>query len=382
LTQTSQDSAISSAITEALTLKSSGSERETALRPSAHVSLNTVKSNYRALAEYAPTAETSAVVKANCYGHGVEHIAPALTDAGCSTFFVAYLHEGIELRNFVGNAPDIYVFNGIRIDEIDAFSEARLIPACNTLEEIRIIRQSDFRLPFTIHFDTGMNRLGVHYEDLDKVLDALGGKVPKLVMSHLACADMTGHDLNVTQLERFKELAIAFPESKKSLSSTAAIYLGPEYHFDLTRPGIGLYGGGPARPPGLKLKTALTLTAPILSVFDVEEGESIGYGASFTAKQSITAATVSLGYADGYLRSGGNYGFGVLSGIPCPVLGRVSMDLITIDVSDLPERPQTGDRVEFIGQQAGYEIQAEALGTIGYELTSRLGGRITRSWGD
>lgn len=363
-------------------MKNSGEDRQTPLLPSVHVSLKTVQNNYRALAEFAPTAETAAVVKADCYGHGMQNVGPALANAGCSTFFVAYLHEGVELRSLVGAAPMIYVFNGLEAGETEQFHEAGLIPVCNTLDEIRIVKSATPDLSLAIHFDTGMNRLGIHFEDLDQTLEALGDTNPKLVMSHMACADLPGHALNEVQLKRFICIADAFPNSRKSLSSTAAVYLGADYHFDLIRPGIGLYGGGPARPPGLKLKTALTLTAPILSVFDVEAGESIGYGASFTAKTALTAATVSLGYADGYLRSGSNYGFGVLDGVPCPILGRVSMDLITIDVSDLPERPQKGDRVEFIGQQAGYEIQAEALGTIGYELTSRLGGRISRTWGD
>ncbi|HBJ91299.1 MAG TPA: alanine racemase, partial [Hyphomonadaceae bacterium] len=140
--------------------------------------------------------------------------------------------------------------------------------------------------------------------------------------------------------------------------------------------------GGPARPPELRLKPAMSVTAPILNVFSIEAGEHTGYGATFEAKYPMTLATVSLGYADGYLRSASNYGFGMHEGGPCPIVGRVSMDLMTVDVTDLPEPPAIGSHIEFIGPKAGLEIQAEALGTIGYELTSRLGGRISREWQD
>lgn len=353
-----------------------------ALRPAAYVSLDTVRENYLALQNFASGAETAAVVKADCYGHGMTHCAPALLEAGCKTFFVAYLHEGLELRAFLGSSPEILVFNGIRSDESSTFSEHDLTPVCNCLDDVDLVLGSGLSDRYAIHFDTGMNRLGIRYDQFSEIADRTKASPPSLVMSHMACADHPDHPLNAMQLNRFNAIAEVFPGARKSLSATAAMYLGPDYHFDLTRPGIGLYGGGPARPAGLKLRTALTLTAPILSVFDVPEGDSVGYGASFVAKAPTRIATVALGYADGYLRSGGNYGFGVLDGMPLPIVGRISMDLITIDVSDLPNSPEIGKHVEFIGSQAGYEIQAEALGTLGYELTSRLGGRISRSWGN
>lgn len=355
-------------------------QSDRALRPEAYVSLDTVRQNYLALKNFASGSETAAVVKADCYGHGMNKCAPALRDAGCTTFFVAYLHEGQELRSLLGSSPEILVFNGIQKDEVSGFVDSNLIPVCNRREDIDLVLGSALSDRYAIHFDTGMNRLGIRFDQFEDIAARTKACPPTLVMSHVACADQPDHPLNGIQLDRFNAIADAFPEAQKSLSATAAMYLGPEYHFDLTRPGIGLYGGGPARPVGLKLKTALTLTAPILSVFDVPEGESVGYGASFSARSATRIATVALGYADGYLRSGGNYGFGVLDGLPCPIVGRISMDLITIDVSDLPNPPEIGKHVEFIGAQAGYEIQAEALGTLGYELTSRLGGRISRSW--
>ena len=379
MTQTSPNSAIWSDDTPTSIEDASAA---TELRPSAYVSLSTLQTNYEALARLAGPAETGAVVKADAYGHGLKHIAPALQRAGCQTFFVAYLHEGITLRKLVGNGPFIHVFNGFEPDKVSVFKAFSLSPVCNHLSEIACATQADLETGYSLHFDTGMNRLGLRPENVSKAKQLTAKLPPVMVMSHLACADQPEHERNELQLQRFESICEAFPASRKSLSATAGLYLGQRYTFDVVRPGIGLYGGGPARPPGLKLKTALTLTAPIVSVFDVPGGDSVGYGASFTTRSDATMATVALGYADGYLRSASNYGFGVLDGVPCPIVGRVSMDLTTIDVSDLPQRPEIGHRVEFIGPKAGYEIQAEALGTLGYELTARLGGRISRHWGD
>lgn len=351
------------------------------LTPSAHVDLQIVQQNYIALRHQAAGAETGAVVKADCYGHGVSHIAPALAEAGCETFFVAYTHEGQALRALIGPDPTIFVFNGIRPHETDDFRIAGLSPVCNTPEEIAMALTARLPAGYGIHIDTGMNRLGIRPENVIDLPGFTHGFPPRLIMSHLACADQPAHPLNKIQLERFHQARNLFPGIPASLVSTAGIYLGADYTFDLVRPGIGLYGGGPARPPGLKLRTAMTLTAPVMNVFEVKPGETVGYGASFEARGPSVIATVAFGYADGYLRSGGNYGFAILDGVPCPVVGRISMDLITLDVTDLAEKPRIGDRAEFIGKIAGYEIQAEALGTLGYELTSRLGTRISRSWG-
>ncbi len=364
------------------TTKSNPAIGQDALLPAVHISLRTIQDNYTALKSYIGAAEASAVVKANCYGHDMAHVAPALYDAGCRTFFTAYLSEAIELRALIGDEASIFVFNGIQPDETETFSAQNISPVCNDEQQVQLCISNAFSGQYALHFDTGMNRLGVR-PALTKALSVMTEhKPPALVMSHLACADTPGHPANTAQLASFSNIAASFPNSRKSLSNTAGIYLGPDYHFDLVRPGIGLYGGGPARPPEIKLKTALTLTAPILSVFYVEPGETVGYGATYDVRQPSRLATVALGYADGFLRAASNFGFGVLAGMPCPIVGRVSMDLITIDVTDLPDIPTKGDRVEFIGPKAGYEIQAEAMGTLGYELTSRLGQRISRSWGE
>lgn len=354
--------------------------QNTELAPGAEISLPVIVKNHQELTAFAGGADCAAVVKADAYGHGAAQVSKALHEAGCRIFFVAYPHEGAEVRSSVGPDAEIYVFNGVTEADLSIFEADLLSPVCNQLVEIELWLKSGIAAGYALHFDTGMNRLGLRTEQLEQVLALTSGAPPTLVMSHLACADQPQNEMNANQLSRFKTIADRFPASKKSLCSTGGIYLGEDYHFDVLRPGIGLYGGGPARPLGLKLTPALTLTAPILSVFEAGEGETIGYGGSFTVKRPMTLATVALGYADGYLRSASNFGFGMRGGVPCPVMGRVSMDLTTVDVSDLEERPQPGDRIEFIGPKAGLEIQAEAAGTIGYELTSRLGGRISKTW--
>ncbi len=380
MTRTLPNSAISTHGIPGQNTDASGAMPNRTDGPDAEISLPVVVDNYRALGAFAPQTECGAVVKADAYGHGALQVSKALYAAGCRTFFVAYPHEGMEVRKAVGDDAVIHVFNGITETDCPLFEAARLSAVCNREEEIHLWLSSGLQTGYVLHFDTGMNRLGLNSDQVSDIAALTKQHPPTLVMSHLACADQPQNEMNAKQLDRFRKIAQHFPSARKSLCSTGGIYIGPEYHFDLLRPGIGLYGGGPARPPGLKLTPALTLTAPILSVFDVGEDETIGYGASFTVKRPMTLATVALGYADGYLRSASNFGFGMRNGVPCPIMGRVSMDLITVDVSDLEERPSPGDRIEFIGPKAGLEIQAEAAGSIGYELTSRLGGRICKSW--
>lgn len=350
--------------------------------PVATISLGTVRSNYSALRSLSPKAETGAVVKADAYGHGLPHIGAALVAEGCETFFVAYAEEGTALRNAVGTEPKIYVFHGVTEETSGTFLSFGLTPVCNSPRDIKLWQQIAPGRAYAVHFDTGMNRLGVRSADLDAVLTLSDTHPPELVISHLACADQPDHPMNARQLRAFQKIASLFPESKKSFSSTGGIYLGEDYQFDLVRPGIGLYGGGPAYPTDIKPTPALRLEATVISVFEAGPDESSGYGATFTAKRPTRLATLALGYADGYLRSASNYGFAILQDTPCPIVGRVSMDLVTIDVSDVEGDVSPGTHAEFIGPKAGLEIQAQALGTIGYELTTRLGGRISRKWVD
>ena len=350
--------------------------------PRSVVHLSTIAANYRSLCDYCSGTETAAVIKADAYGHGAPQTASRLLTEGCRTFFVAYPREGVSVRKAVGHGPEIFVFHGFSVDSADILDQYELIPVCNRLDEVSKWLEMYPAKPFAVQFDTGMNRIGVRLSDISHVKKLTASNLPRLVMSHLACGDIPDHPMNAHQLENFEIIRAAFKGIPASLSATAGIYLGPDYHFDLVRPGIGLYGGGPARPVEVRITPAMSVTAPIINIFDINPGDATGYAATFEAKYPMTLATVSMGYADGYLRSGSNYGFGILDGIPCPIVGRVSMDLITVDVTDLPKRPALGSHIEFIGPKAGLEIQAEALGTIGYELTSRLGGRISREWQD
>lgn len=310
--------------------------------------------------------ETGAVVKADGYGLGADLIAPALAAAGARTFFVATLGEGLSLRGRLGDGPAIYVFNGPGPDESAAYAQAELIPVLNSPTQIALW---DANAPHALHVDTGMNRLGLKPHELS----AAASLKPVMVMSHLACSSEPAHAKNAAQRARFVEIAARFPEAKKSLAASGGVLLGRDYTFDLTRPGIGLYGGAALDEANPPLSVVATLEAPILQAFDLPAGESVGYGATFTASLPIRAATVALGYADGWLRSLSGKGYGHIGGAVCPLLGRVSMDLMTIDISAAPDARE-GDLVEFLGPNAKLDDVAARAGTISYEVLTSLSG--------
>lgn len=345
-------------------------------RPRATVHLSNIAANWRTIDRLSPGATTAAVVKADGYGLGAARVSRALARAGCESFFVAHLEEGVAVRSAVGTAARIFVLNGPMSGEMRPYREAALTPVLSTAEQVDIWARSP-RGACALHFDTGMNRLGLTPSILKHQRDALQKLQPVLVMSHLACADTADHPLNAAQLKAFTDIASAFPDIPASLANSAGCYLGKSYTFDLTRPGLALYGGTLA-PSGIKLKPALTLEARVLSVFHANAGESVGYGATHTLTAPATLATVSLGYGDGMPRSGSNKLIGYYDGIPCPVLGRVSMDLITIDVSKAQGEVKAGARVEFLGKHAKLEDQAARAGTLGYELLTGLSNRVER----
>ena len=341
------------------------------------VNLSNIAANWRDLDQLYASSETGAVVKANGYGHGSVQVASALAKAGCKTFFVAYAEEGAELRESLGPDADIYVFHGCTLETADTFKAFALRPVLNTLDQVRVWRLAGLDEAFgaVLHFDTGMNRLGLRMEQLDDTRTMLAGGQVDIVMSHLACAEDTSNTMNRTQLGRFLECCGYWPNARRSLSNTAGMHLGEDFAFDLCRPGIGLYGGGvkPARP-------GLTLTAPLLSVFTVPKASSTGYGATRRFATERRLATAALGYGDGFLRSASNSGFGFAGGKRCPIVGRVSMDLVTLDVTDVKETIAPGMDVEFIGEMASLEDQAAAAGSLGYELTTGLTGRVKKHW--
>lgn len=346
------------------------------------IDLPNIAANWCALSATRGAGEVGAVVKADGYGLSVRRVCPVLLDAGCQTFFTATMSEAAEVRSIVGDKPEIIVFHGITDKEIDVAKEHRLLPVLNTLHQLRTWRMHGLVAlgPAILHFDTGMNRLGLRPEDMPAVKEMLDGRPVGIVMSHLACADEPDNPMNEVQRNEFVALAEYWPEARKSLANSAGMALGPDYMLDLSRPGVALYGGGALPSP--PLKPVLTLEAPIVSVFMAPAGASTGYGATRRFGRIRRLATVALGYADGFPRAASNSGFAYIAGERCKIVGRVSMDLLTLDVTDLTCMIAPGMMVELIGPNAQLETQAFEAGTLGYELLTGLGQRIERIWND
>lgn len=335
--------------------------------------LDAIAENWRALdARSGEGTETAAVVKADAYGLGAERVAPRLAGAGARTFFVATAEEGATVRHALGEGISIAVFSGHMEGDTDLIRAHDLIPMLNSREQV--IRHLD-ALPdtrFGVQLDSGMNRLGMEPGEWDGLKSRLLELSPWLVMSHLACADEPDHPMNAQQLAAFKGMTDGI-DARRSLSATGGILLGEEYHFDLTRPGVGLYGG----LPFATALQAVQISIPVIQCRDVALGESVGYGNSWIASHPSRIATIASGYADGLLRSMSGNATLFAAGKPCPLVGRVSMDLITVDISHLEEDPET---FEILGPYQGVDALAEAAGTIGYEILTSLGARYSRNY--
>jgi len=344
--------------------------------PTLQINLDTIVANWRMMQSRAASAVAAAVVKADAYGLGADRVGSALLKAGCTRFYVAWPKEGASLRRQLGPAPEILVFHGVTTDTLDLFQMYQLQPVLNHLEQIDLWLSSNVQhRPAAVHVDIGMNRLGVseaHWAAAAKMMPK-----PTRLISHLACGDEDSAS-NPAQLARFRKAAALWPGVPRSLSATGGTYLGHDYHFDEIRPGIGLYGGGPAPAEGTAPRNVLALTAPILQVRDVNQGETVGYGCSWTASADSQTATVGLGYADGYLRSASNRAQVFVQGQKRPILGRVSMDLIVIDVTGLSVSP--GDDIELLGPNMPLSEVAAAMETIDYEILTRLGIRLERRY--
>ena len=324
-------------------------------RPQALVHLPNIARNWQRLDDALPDVETAGVVKANAYGLGAAPVAKALAKAGCKTFFVAYAFEGEVVRDAIGRSGRIYVLNGPVDEDLPLYKKHNLIPVLNGPEQYRVWHrwhESGAHLAYAIHFDTGMNRLGFRVEKAEELFRVTEAVPPILVMSHLASAEAGQGGMNAEQKARFGDVLAWFTDTPASLANSAGIGLGDLYGMTLTRPGIALYGGGEG------MDHAVTLSAPILGVFTGLAGESVGYNATHKLSADTKLATVALGYADGMPRSGSGKLISYLNGIACPVLGRISMDLITIDVSKAQDAAKAGARVEFLGQHAKLEEQA------------------------
>jgi alanine racemase len=356
------------------------------------IDLGALAANYRHLRELAAPAECAAVVKADAYGLGVAQAAPALWRAGCRTFFVATITEAEDLRALLPDAA-IYVFGGLMPGTADAFRAARLIPVLNSADEIRewaaYCAGIGETLPCAIHIDSGMNRLGLSEAEVDAIAgaaDLWSALSLSLVMSHLACADDPAHGKNAAQRHRFDSLRARLPKALTSLAASAGVLLGSDYAYDMVRPGIALYGGHPRRRGDNPFQGVVHLKGRILQVRDVPSGETVGYGATRTLQRPSRVAVVSVGYADGIFRtlstSDGEEGLVVYLGPhAAPILGRVSMDLITVDVTGLPEsHARRGAWVELIGPNVSAHTVAMHAGTIDYEILTNLGRRAVRRY--
>lgn len=347
------------------------------------VNLNAVRENYRILKQRCSAAcQVSAVVKADAYGLGVEKIALALEQEGCRSFFVANLDEAIFLRQTLPDA-DIYVFHGVLADQEDAFFEYHLTPVLNSVYQVGLwweyAIKKQRKLSAILHFDTGMNRLGLSMVDTDKIQHS--GFDIKYIMSHLACADDSVNPMNSKQLQELWEVSRYFNGVSLSLANSAGIFLGRDYHFDMVRPGVALYGANPNDSAPNPMRNVISLTTNILQIHHINKECTVGYGAEYKAGKGKKIATIPVGYADGYLRSLSNKGICAIDGIIVPVVGRVSMDLITLDVTDVPEEKLGVMReVELIGENIPVDVVAQKAGTIGYEMLTSLGARYKRNY--
>lgn len=352
------------------------------------IDLGAIVANWRDLSARARPAETGAVVKADAYGCGVEPVVAALSKAGCATFFVAQIQEARRVRE---SAPDaiIYVLNGLTPESAPAFAELNARPVLGSMPEWlewnAFVAAQNWRGACALHVDTGMNRLGLRLDDAaDLTLQELQSANVALLMSHFVSSEIPAHPMNAKQMGVFRDLRARFPGIPGSLANSSGIFLGPDALHDVVRPGIALYGGNPT-PEHLNLmRPVVQLDARIIQVRIVPEGETVGYGATWRTKRRSRIAVVSLGYADGYPRAASASDLkpgtdALIAGHRAPLAGRVSMDLIAIDATDVPEAfVQRGAFATFIGGGISISDVASRAGTISYEVLTHLGRRFKR----
>ncbi len=335
------------------------------------IDLSAIAANWQAL-DAKSSVETAAVVKADGYGLGAARVATALAQAGARQFFVAVAEEGAAVRQALGPGPAISVFSGHMEGDTDTLRDLALTPMLNSATQVKRHFDTLPGQPFGVQLDTGMNRLGMEWDDWATTAEQVMRAGPTLVMSHLACADEPDHPMNPYQLDVFHQMTDGI-STPRSLAATGGILLGEKYHFDLTRPGVGLYGGAPfadAQP-------VARIDLPVIQIRDLTAGEVVGYGNSWQSERPARIATVAAGYADGLLRHMSGRATLWHDGQPCPLVGRVSMDLITVDVTDCDEDPAY---LTILGPHQSVDDLARAAGTIGYEVLTSLGPRYSRHY--
>jgi len=336
-----------------------------------HIDLDALAANWAAL-DAKTSVETAAVVKADGYGLRADKVALRLARAGVRRFFVATAEEGVNLRAALGHGPEINIFSGHMAGDTPLIREAGLIPMLNSADQVTRHRTALPDASYGVQLDSGMNRLGMEPAEWAALRSDLGAGPLTLVMSHLACADDPAHPQSAAQLACFTEMT-AGVAAPRSLAATGGTLLGPDYHFDLCRPGVGLYGGFPfedAHP-------VVRLSLPIIQIRGVAPGETVGYSATWTAARPSKIATLSAGYADGLIRQMSGVALLWAGDTPCKLAGRVSMDLLTVDVTDLAEIP---DSLDILGPYQTVDQLADAAQTIGYEILTSLGPRYRRAY--
>ncbi len=353
------------------------------------IDLAAIEANWKKLSSMTVPVECAAVVKGDAYGCGIEPVTRKLVKAGCRTFFVADAGEGRRVREITSEAT-IYVLNGLMPGSAQAFANDNLRPIINSTTELAewdaFVGTRKWRGGAALHVDTGMNRLGVTVDEAvamaPRIQSANHGLT--LLMSHLACAETPDHPMNDRQIRVFREIRIMYRGLPSSLANSSGIFLGGTLYCDLVRPGIALYGANPTPGKTNPMRPAVELRARVIQVRTINKGETVGYGASFTATRPTRIAVVAVGYADGFLRSAGPSkgkpaGEVIVAGKRCPLAGRVSMDVIAIDVTDIPEgRVRRGDVVTLMGEGMTVDDLAATMGTISYEVLTSLGRRYHR----
>lgn len=365
-----------------MAMQFSQDERDLAAGGVLTIDLAALRHNYSAIARHIAPTRAAAVVKADAYGLGASRVAPAFYDAGCRDFFVAHLGEAIALKPFLQPDATLYVLNGLQPGTEAACARDGILPVLNSLEQIEnwgaLAARQGRKLPALLQLDTGMSRLGLSASEFERLLEnfALLDNIDiKFVISHLASGDEPENAANARQLANMTALLVRLPKLPVAFANSGGSFLDKSYHFDLARPGVALYGVGPEN----EVVPVLTLSARVIQVRDIDKGAAVGYGGTYVAEGPMRVATIAVGYADGWFRSLSNKGSAFFGDTRLPIIGRVSMDSITLDVSALPEGTlKLGSPVELIGPHQRLEDVARDCDTIPYEILTALGNRYAR----
>ncbi len=355
------------------------------IKPTLEIKLDKISSNYNLLHERVGSdVVCSIAVKADAYGLGAVKVVPRLYKQGCREFYVAYADEAFAIEKVLPADATIFVLHGVYGSGGDEFIDKGFIPVLNSIDDIEYWSEKakihGKKLPVSIHIDTGMNRLGLSINDFSDIKESLSSFDVKYVMSHLACSEDISHPKNVEQLEKFRYAIDALGvKAPISFANSGGVFLGKDYHFNQVRPGAAIYGINPIEGKTNPMESVVSLKIPILQLRDVKKGETVGYGAKYLVESTTKLATISVGYADGFLRYLLDRGNLYFKGQKCPIVGRVSMDTIVVDVGHLDAlEPKVGDMVEVLGNNQTVDDLGKKSGTIGYEILTSLGNRYKR----